>query len=232
MVNPPGDSISRPDAHLRRWVSLFTVKVYPMQRVIAYIDGFNLYYGLKSQQWKRYYWLDIQKMTKQLLAPDQTLVKTKYFTTIVVSPKDKHNRQAVFLEALQTLSEFEIFYGHFIKDTITCWRCGHKYTTHHEKMTDVNIAIELTTDAFQNNFDTALLVSADGDLVAPIEAVKCLPDSKRIVAVFPPGRHSNALKKVAHAHITIWESELSKSIFPDQVTKPDGFVLQRPARWK
>jgi hypothetical protein len=25
-----------------------------MARVIAYIDGFNLYYGLKSQRWERY----------------------------------------------------------------------------------------------------------------------------------------------------------------------------------
>lgn len=25
-------------------------------RVIAYIDGFNLYFGLKSKGWKRYYW--------------------------------------------------------------------------------------------------------------------------------------------------------------------------------
>jgi uncharacterized LabA/DUF88 family protein len=32
-------------------------------------------------------------------------------------------------------------------------------------MTDVNIAVELMQDAFQNKFDTALLVTANSDLV-------------------------------------------------------------------
>jgi len=29
-----------------------------MDRVIAYVDGFNLYFGLKSKGWRRYYWLN------------------------------------------------------------------------------------------------------------------------------------------------------------------------------
>ena len=30
------------------------------RRLIAYIDGFNLYFGLKEKGWKRYYWLDMK----------------------------------------------------------------------------------------------------------------------------------------------------------------------------
>jgi hypothetical protein len=30
-----------------------------MERVIAYVDGFNLYFGLKSKGWQRYFWLNI-----------------------------------------------------------------------------------------------------------------------------------------------------------------------------
>ncbi len=29
-----------------------------MDRVIVYIDGFNLYFGLKSKGWRRYFWLN------------------------------------------------------------------------------------------------------------------------------------------------------------------------------
>lgn len=29
-----------------------------MERVIAYVDGYNLYYGLRAKGWKRYYWLN------------------------------------------------------------------------------------------------------------------------------------------------------------------------------
>ena len=30
-----------------------------MERVSVYVDGFNLYYGLRSRGWRRYYWLDL-----------------------------------------------------------------------------------------------------------------------------------------------------------------------------
>ena len=38
-----------------------------IERVIVYIDGFNLYFGLKSKGWKRYYWLNLQKLAIKLL---------------------------------------------------------------------------------------------------------------------------------------------------------------------
>ena len=145
-----------------------------MQRVIAYIDGFNLYFGLRSKGWKRFYWLNLQKVAQNLLRPNQVLVATKYFTAKVSSPRNKQRRQITYLEALGTLSDFHIYYGHYLEDQVECWKCGHTYTTHHEKMTDVNVALELLTDAFQNNFDVALLISADGDLVGLVRRIKQL----------------------------------------------------------
>ena len=50
-----------------------------MERVIAYVDGYNLYYGLREKGWRRFYWLNIQAMAQHLLKPNQTLVTTKYF---------------------------------------------------------------------------------------------------------------------------------------------------------
>ena len=29
-----------------------------MERIVAYIDGFNLYYGMKEKGWKYFYWLN------------------------------------------------------------------------------------------------------------------------------------------------------------------------------
>ncbi len=57
-----------------------------MKRVIVYIDGFNLYYGLRSKGWKHFYWLNLQKVARHLLKPNQTLVATKYFTAKVGFP--------------------------------------------------------------------------------------------------------------------------------------------------
>ncbi|MDD5466872.1 MAG: NYN domain-containing protein [Anaerolineales bacterium] len=113
-----------------------------MERVIAYIDGYNLYYGLRERKLKRFYWLNLQKLAQQYLKPGQSLVSTKYFTTVVKQPDDKRRRQARFLDALGTLPNFHIFYGQFLSDTVVCRQCGHTYTTFHEKMTDVNISVD------------------------------------------------------------------------------------------
>jgi hypothetical protein len=202
-----------------------------MKRVIAYIDGFNLYFGLRAQGWKRFYWLNLRQVVLHLLKPSQTLAATKYFTSIVTSPPGKNRRQAVFLEALGTLPDFNIYYGHFLADTIACKNCGHTYTTHHEKMTDVNITTEMLSDAFADFFDVAFLLSADSDLIGPIQKVRQLFPNKRVIVVFPPARHSNALKNAAHTCLHLDRATLAKSVFPDQVTKPDGFVLRRPQEW-
>jgi uncharacterized LabA/DUF88 family protein len=203
-----------------------------MQRVIAYVDGYNLYHGLREKGWKWFYWLNIQAMVQNLLKPNQELVSTKYFTTVVKRPPDKRNRQAVFLEALQTLSDFNMFYGHWLSNPVTCRKCGHTYEAYHEKMTDVNIAVELMSDAFQNRLDMALLVSADSDLVGPVEAIRGLFPQKRVVIAFPPARYSSALKAVAHGYTRIARNVISKSVFPDKVVKRDGFVLARPLEWR
>jgi uncharacterized LabA/DUF88 family protein len=98
-------------------------------------------------------------------------------------------------------------------------------------MTDVNIATSLLTDAFQNRFDTALLVTADSDLTAPIDAVRRLFPAKRVVIAFPPERFSMTLRRAAHAFIHIERTHLLASQLPDTITKPDGYVLKRPAHW-
>jgi len=203
-----------------------------VERVIAYVDGFNLYYGLRSKGWKRYYWLNVQDMALGLLKPGQELVATKYFTTIMKQPEDRRRRQAALLEALQTLTDVRIFYGHFLTDEVTCSKCGYTHATHHEKMTDVNISVELLSDAFQDRFDMALLVSADSDLVGVLRAVHRLFVGKRVVVAFPPARSSKSLMQVADSYLHIGRSLLTRSQFPELVTKPNGYVLARPAQWR
>lgn len=207
----------------------------PPVRVIAYIDGFNLYFGMREKGWQRYYWLDVRQLTLNLLVPGQQLIAVRYFTSRVSSSPtnpDQHKRQNTYLEALGTLPDTTIQYGHYLSKRIVCHSCGASWIRNEEKMTDVNIAIALTSDAFSNRFDTALLVSADSDLTGPLLQVKQLFPTKRIVVAFPPARTSARLLQEAHAAFTISRKKLKDSQFPEQVVKPDGFVLQRPAQWK
>jgi uncharacterized LabA/DUF88 family protein len=99
-------------------------------------------------------------------------------------------------------------------------------------MTDVNIAVELLSDAFTDSFDVALLVSADSDLVAPIKKVRSLFPTKRILTCFPPGRYSTDLKDATGISIKIGRAIFSRNQFPDKLQKADGYTLTRPDRWR
>ena len=201
------------------------------ERVIGYIDGFNLYFGLKASKWQRYYWLNLQLLVANLLKPDQELVLTKYFTSRVSYPPEKQQRQSTFIEALETLDNFEIFYGKYQPNPRRCNKCGFKDYVPNEKMTDVNIAVEMMTDAFQDTFDSALLMSADSDLTAPVRSIRRLFPEKRIVLAFPPQRFSAELAKQGNAHFNIGRANVAKSLFPNEVQKSDGFVLRKPDKW-
>ena len=98
-------------------------------------------------------------------------------------------------------------------------------------MTDVNIATELLVDAFQDRFDSALLVTADSDLAGPILRLRQLFSAKRVVVVFPPDRASKRLEQVASATLHLGRGVLAGAQLPDLVIKPGGFALHRPASW-
>ena len=203
-------------------------------RVAVYVDGLNLYYGLKSRGWRRYYWLDLRRLAEGLLLPDQRLAMVRYFTArFQPSAFDpyRHIRQDTYLKALETLPNLTIQYGHHLPKTGNCLRCGASWTTFEEKMTDVNIAVALLRDAQHNAFDTAILISADSDLTAPIDTVLQGYPGKRVVVAFPPNRNSETLRSHASAAFTLGRKLISDSQLPSQVFKPDGYPLHRPARW-
>lgn len=205
---------------------------YAVERVIAYIDGFNLYFGLKSKGWRRYYWLNIQLLVQNLLKPNQRLLLTKYFTTRITAPPDKQRRQSTFIEALETLNDFQIFYGKYQLNLRQCPYCGIQDEVPKEKMTDVNIATEILKDAYQDKFDVALLISADSDLVPPIKTVKELFSKKRIAIAFPPDRWSADLTNSADKSFVISRARIARSLFPEEVKKEDGYILRCPSSWK
>lgn len=98
-------------------------------------------------------------------------------------------------------------------------------------MTDVNIAVEMLSDAYWDVFDVALLISADSDLSAPVRAINTLFGQKRVVVPFQPQRFSAQLQGLAHAFIHIGRATISKSVFPDRIQKADGFILSKPPEW-
>lgn len=201
-------------------------------RTIVYIDGFNLYFGLREKNWRRYYWLDLETLAQSFLKPGQSLESVKYFTAKISDPISKARRQVSYIEALQAATGVEIFFGRYQRKPRRCRKCGHEHTEHSEKMTDVNIATEMMLDAAHDRFDLAILVSGDADLTPPVRAIQSVYPQKKVLVAFPPKRHSKDLRDAATATFTIGREKFARSQLPYAVRTEQGFRLTRPEDWR
>ena len=117
------------------------------------------------------------------------------------------------------VSDFDFYQEHF----------GDWY---YEELTDVNIATHLIIDAFQDKYDTAILISGDSDLVPPIKQVHINFPKKVVSVFFPPSRYNSTVAGAAKGSQLIGRKKLKDNLLPDQVAKKDGFVLTKPKDWE
>jgi RNase P subunit RPR2 len=95
-----------------------------MATVIAYVDGFNLYHGLRQGYGRRYLWLDLQHLVQRVRPHDQILA-IRYFTAEVKDDPDGLARQRAYLAALNAHStKVEIVLGRYQTKKMTCRQCG------------------------------------------------------------------------------------------------------------
>lgn len=201
------------------------------ERVIAYIDGFNLYFGMRSAGLDNCRWLNVKKLVEKLYKPNQELIEVKYFTSRISNSPDKQKRQSTYIDALESIP-VKIIYGNYQDGSQICKRCGHIWRTAKEKMTDVNIATSIIVDAFKNEYDMAMLISGDSDLTPPIKEVHNLFKDKRVFIAFPPGRHNSSMALVAKGSEIIGRKKLLDSQFEYEIKSNTGYVLKIPNEWK
>lgn len=213
------------------------------RRITFYVDGFNFYFGLKrtkqaDKDWKNYYWIDIVKLFNSFLGKNQILEKVVYFTASPLDPQ-KNSRQSAFLNANKLINgdKFEIVRGKYMEKHIQCPYCKGDITRPEEKKTDVNISIRMIADCVLDKTDTIALVSADSDLVPPIEFIQENFPSKSIKVYFPPSNYCSDLKDniIHHRSKPVLLSKNKKrfehAIMPDKVT--NGVKTYTiPSKWK
>ena len=210
-----------------------------------YIDGFNLYHG--SVKGTEYKWLDISALCQHLF-PDRTINKIHYFTARVL--RFKHNmaapdRQDVYLRALRTLPNVIVHReGWFAKRAARLPVYPVAYDTDNkclkltsvlkmeEKRTDVDIATCLLVDCFEGDFDDAVVISNDSDLVPAIDVVNNR-FNKPVWVVNPhfndkPQRHLVAAALGHHTRIN--RSALAACQLPDVLTDSRGEIT-KPTEW-
>lgn len=198
-----------------------------------YVDGFNLYHGLRAQRRHAYLWLDLVALGKRL-RPRSDLRAVKYFTAPVLDDPGAASRQAEYQNALTAKypGQIQIIQGRYQKSAKRCRECGSEWVHREEKETDVNIAVSLVADAATHAMDSALIVSADSDLAPAVRTAKTLRPDLFIVAAFPPQRRSAELRRLMPASFPIKEARLKQSLLPDQVSAESGKVFNRPDKWR
>ena len=151
------------------------------------------------------------------MRPNQELVAVKYFSARV-DDLDKGLRQSAFFQANKENPKFKLILGKYLRKEITCFHCGNLIHTHEEKETDVRVATQIVADAYQDNCDLAIVVSADSDMIPAIELA--MEAGHKVVVYFPPHQYSSNLASMASCsplHLKRYESRFAQCILPDVV---------------
>ncbi|HUU10833.1 MAG TPA: NYN domain-containing protein [Phycisphaerae bacterium] len=171
-----------------------------MERVSLFIDGSNLYHGMKAILGRTD--LDFRRFV-QWVVGERRLIRTYYYNA-PVSARHEPQRAASqqrFFDSLRRIPYFDIRLG----------RLEPRGDTFVEKGVDIAIAVDMLSMAFHNAYDTAVLVSGDGDFVKALNAVRDL--GKHVeVACFHKAYH---VKQAADKVIELNE-ELLRSLWLKQ----------------
>ena len=203
------------------------------RRVIAYVDGFNLYYGIMDKGWGRYRWLDVRALIAAFIRPPQTLVTVHYFTARSTNPPDRYKRHTTYLNALQRSTDIQVTEGTMLSRPRSCPNCGHRWNRNQEKQTDVGIAVAMLMDATESRADEMFLLSADSDLI-PVVSLLQGRLGVPVTVLDPPRRHSSELAQTASRRLHIARSKLAQAQLPDPVAyqhRDKDRLIHRPVEW-
>ena len=154
-----------------------------MERVAVFVDGSNLYHGLKNAFARAD--IDFLKLA-QALAGDRQLVRIYYYNVPRRQEDDprSYEEQLRFFENLRRTEYLTVNLGRLqkrhTKTTVkeTCPKCGQpcEFTenvpTYTEKGVDVKLAVDMIRLARNNVFDTAVIVTEDADFVPAVHEVQ------------------------------------------------------------
>lgn len=173
-----------------------------VERISIFIDGSNLYYSLKDLGVSK---IDFQKLVN-LLKKNRLLVSVFYYNApldISVDSK-KYWEQQKFFDALRRIPGFNVVLARLRK---------HKREDgtiiFEVKGDDIYLATDLISGAYENLYDTALIVSGDEDFVPAIRKAQKL--GKKVENVYSHSTSSNYLKKTCNSSFCI-DKKITKSI--------------------
>ena len=203
-----------------------------MARITVFVDGFNLYHSLVNDKFPtlgKYLWLDVSKLVGFFINKQRHDVRVLYFTSLAEWSAPKVGRHKVFIRALESTG-VETIYGKFKLVDKYCRPYKHHYQTYEEKRTDVNIAINLFQRA-EKEYDQAVIVSGDSDLIPAVEAVRKAYPAKKVGLIIPINGIAEELKSYCSWHSQITQKQLQDSQFPRTIQISSSESIACPDLW-
>ena len=218
------------------------------RRVVAYIDGFNLYHSIDRYLGDDYKWVDYRKMVENFLWVDDHLENVFLFTADPKWKKDK-TKHTLFMRIQALKNGVRIINGNYSE--VTRHFSGNKmkivdpqdkstlhgvnvqpsdfyYATFEEKQTDVNIALYVLEGAFNDYYDKAIIFSWDSDIApAIIMAKKHFPE-KFFQAILPINWKWHAMARACDKTKPLKASVLDVCKIWDTNVLPSGEVIHNP----
>ncbi len=137
------------------------------ERVAIFIDGSNFYHSMKKilRINER---VDYEKLIN-LLVKNRDLVTTYYYVTKLDEnlDKEKYDKHLLYIRELSKIKKFKIILCSFKK--IKRIDGNYSYIV---KGDDVYLAHDLLIGAFDNLYDTAIIVSGDEDFLPIIQTIR------------------------------------------------------------
>ncbi len=197
-----------------------------MIRSSFFIDGFNLYHALKRLNAPHLKWVDLNQLMQQQIAPKTERIQSVfYFSAFAHWLPNEAARHREYVNALSATG-VSIVMGHFKSKPRHCLKCGTGWTQHEEKETDVNIALYILNEAYQDHFDRAYIVSRDSDLKPAIDMIGRYFPNKQVFVIAPPHLgHSNDLLRSAHGKKRITMAQIERCLFPAEIKDAFGKVV-------
>lgn len=144
-------------------------------------------------------------------------------------------RQKLYLTALRAHNpHINIQYGKFSVREYTAYDAKatgqlHKIIRPEEKGSDVNLALHMLNDAFNNKYDCAIMISNDTDLLSALTMVH--EHKKMVGVVLPRARGSKSLKNSADFYLNIRRKLLADCQLPNSVRNHTGKILHKLEEW-
>lgn len=151
--------------------------------------------------------VDVPRFARELvkrLTPPHLLVKLRYCTAPHARQETGFARfQRGYFDALKRASSVELLLGrHEFRG-----HDRHGRSMYEEKETDVNVAVQMVAGAYENRYDTAVVISGDTDMVPAMKLVRSR--GKRVIwCPFPEQEGADDLRKLADTTFPLTEQFL------------------------